>query len=105
MHLPIGARSSVTRTNDFRESVRAGLWHRLLVALALLWTPASSAGTYAPIIFYNLPNWYGGGHEYIRFPTPEAAATVEWNMFNPPVCPPPLPSSNNYYVYDHIVIL
>jgi len=40
---------------------------------------------HAPIVFYNVPNWYSGGWEQIRFQTPYEAFATDWNA-NSPIC-------------------
>jgi YD repeat-containing protein len=59
---------------------------RLLVLVAMIaWTPASHAD-YAPIVFYNVTNWYDSAPQssWPRFPDPLTAATTDWLRFNPP---------------------
>ena len=40
---------------------------------------------HAPIIFYNVPNWYSGGWDQIRYQTPEDAFKIDWDA-NTPKC-------------------
>jgi len=40
---------------------------------------------HAPIIFYNVPNWYSSGWDQIRFQTPEDAFKIDWDA-NAPKC-------------------
>ena len=37
-------------------------------------------GGHAPLIFYNVTNWYSGGWDQIRYPSPYDAFAVEWNQ-------------------------
>lgn len=38
---------------------------------------------HAPIIFYNVPNWYSGGWDQVRYSTPYDAFAVEWSSRAP----------------------
>jgi len=46
------------------------------IFLFALWGTAGAG--HAPIIFYNVPNWYNGGWDQIRYQTPYDAFAVEW---------------------------
>jgi RHS repeat-associated protein len=47
------------------------------IFLFALWGTAGAG--HAPIIFYNVPNWYSGGWDQIRYSTPYDAFAIPWN--------------------------
>ncbi len=57
---------------------------RLSVGLLLLCVWSIADAGHAPIIFYNVPNWYSGNWDQIRYQTPYDAFAVEWQARNPP---------------------
>jgi YD repeat-containing protein len=64
--------------------------HRLqsllfLLCLVLSGFVASLSAQHAPIIFYNVPNWYSGGWDQIRFQSPTDAFSIPWAA-NVPQC-------------------
>jgi RHS repeat-associated protein len=68
---------------DHSTRLRARLG-RLCFGLLLLCLWGIAEAGHAPIIFYNVPNWYSSGFEQIRYQTPYDAFAVEWNAQNPP---------------------
>lgn len=52
---------------------------RLCVGFLLLCLWGIAEAGHAPIIFYNVPNWYSGGWDQIRYQTPYDAFAIPWN--------------------------
>ncbi|WP_081916689.1 RHS repeat-associated core domain-containing protein [Luteibacter sp. 9135] len=63
---------------DHSTRLRARLG-RLCVGFLLLCLWGSAEAGHAPIIFYNVPNWYSGGLNEVRYQTPYDAFAVEWD--------------------------
>jgi len=55
---------------------------KLFVTLALFFISSSTLAGHAPILFYNVPNWYSGGWDQIRYQTPYDAFAIDWNQHN-----------------------
>lgn len=60
---------------------RAHILLPLLIFFSLI--SGFAQAQHAPVIFYNVPNWYSGGWEQIRFQTPQDAFDSEWNAQSP----------------------
>jgi RHS repeat-associated protein len=56
------------------------------IFLFALWGTAGAG--HAPIIFYNVGNWYSGGWDQIRYQTPYDAFAVDWAAHNRPCTSP-----------------
>ncbi|WP_354514206.1 MULTISPECIES: RHS repeat-associated core domain-containing protein [unclassified Luteibacter] len=67
---------------DHSTRLRARLG-RLCVGFLLLCLWGIAEAGHAPIIFYNVPNWYNGGLNEIRYQTPYDAFAVEWDAHAP----------------------
>lgn len=57
------------------------VWQALIFLLCLVLGSfaAKVSAQHAPIIFYNVPNWYSGGWDQIRYQTPDDAFRIEWD--------------------------
>ena len=55
-------------------------WQALLLFICLVLSAIAGRAhaQHAPIIFYNVPNWYSSGWDQIRYPTPLAAYMSRW---------------------------
>ena len=51
----------------------------VLACLALSGFVTNVSAQHAPIIFYNVPDWYGGGFDQIRYDTPYNAFAIPWD--------------------------
>ncbi|MDQ7994618.1 MAG: RHS repeat-associated core domain-containing protein [Luteibacter sp.] len=63
---------------DHSTRLRARLG-QLCVGFLLLCLWGIAEAGHAPIIFYNVPNWYSGGWDQIRYQTPYDAFAIPWN--------------------------
>ena len=57
----------------------------VLVCLVLSGFVTKVSAQHAPIIFYNVPNWYSNGWDEIRYQTPDDAFRIPWDA-NTPKC-------------------
>ncbi|MDR7136162.1 YD repeat-containing protein [Lysobacter niastensis] len=62
----------------------------LLVLLAFAALPVSAQASYAPIVFWNVPNFYSGNWENIRYPDPVTAFTTDWEKLALHQCGKPI---------------
>jgi YD repeat-containing protein len=72
---------------------------RLLASLLTICSVGVHAQSFAPIVFWNVPNYYAGGWNNIRYSDPTSAFTVEWAYSpgtNNPQCGKPSTASGEY---------
>lgn len=60
--------------------------HKLTLAFAMVLASGIAFAGHAPVIFYNVPNWYSGGWDQIRYQTPYDAFAIEWRQHETGTC-------------------